>query len=890
MFKPLRRLNYLLRQRHIEAELAAEIETHRSMKEADLRRAGLQSAEARWESRRALGNSALAREDARHVWVPPSLESVWQDASYAVRMIRRSPGFAVSMIVVMALGIGATVGVFSLVDGLVLKPLPVRQPERLVYLSNPSFSYPVFSELSTRATHLFESLVAWNMEREYVEWNTELEPTEVLMASGAFYSTLGVHASVGRVFTEADDVVGGGRDGLVAVISYAAWQQRFNGDASVVGRTVRIRRQPFTIVGVAPQGFFGVAPGLAPELTIPLTVLERERLPSRTSSWLHLLGRLRTGLSVREADAALQTIWRSVLEVTTTPDMPAQRRAMYLSRTTTLESARAGYSRVRNQFEEPLWMLLALVTLLLTVAAASGANLLLARGAARGREFAVRIAIGAGRMRLLRQVITEAFVWTLLGAVAGLLVAAWSSGQLVSMMTTWDEPIVLNVLPDRRIVLTAIALAFLTAVACAILPAFRTTRVAAGSTLKEFGQIRGSLSAGWSGKSLVTLQVGLTVVLLFGAALFGRSLQSILSQDAGLNPAGLFVIGLEAGEAGYEGARFTTFYDSVLERLRNTPGVQSASLSKYPPISNDDGAWTQSIGIDGAPVEMDASRSVHFNAVTPRYFQTVGMHLLQGRDFSEQDGVGAERVVIVSESLARVFFPGQNPLGRRISIGRSESRRDLVIVGVVGNSKYQRLTEPSRSIAFLPSAQVQDLIEGDELFVEVRAASDDGSIAETLRRQIRSLDQRVPLRIETVADRIRVSLVKERVITTIAAFLGFAALILACAGVYGLLAYIVSRQTSEIGLRLALGASRRQMLWMVIRQSLLLGGAGILLGVTASLGLGRFARNLLYQVSETDVLALAVAAVIMFVVAMAAGFFPARRAANVDPLIALRTE
>jgi ABC-type lipoprotein release transport system permease subunit len=237
-----------------------------------------------------------------------------------------------------------------------------------------------------------------------------------------------------------------------------------------------------------------------------------------------------------------------------------------------------------------------------------------------------------------------------------------------------------------------------------------------------------------------------------------------------------------------------------------------------------------------------------------------------------------------------VFVPGQNPLGRRISIGRSESRRDLVIVGVVGNSKYQRLTEPSRSIAFLPSAQVQDLIEGDELFVEVRAASDDGSIAETLRRQIRSLDQRVPLRIETVADRIRVSLVKERVITTIAAFLGFAALILACAGVYGLLAYIVSRQTSEIGLRLALGASRRQMLWMVIRQSLLLGGAGILLGVTASLGLGRFARNLLYQVSETDVLALAVAAVIMFVVAMAAGFFPARRAANVDPLIALRTE
>lgn len=891
MLKLLRRLNYLLRQKHIDAELAAEIEAHRSMKEADLRRAGLQASDARWQSRRALGNAALAREDARHVWLSPSLESVWQDASYALRMIGRSPGFAVAMIVVMALGIGATIGVFSLIDGLVLKPLPVRQPDRLVYLSRPSFSYPVFTELRARGTHLFESLVAWNMEREYVEWNTELEPTEVLMASGAFYSTLGVPASVGRMFTEADDVVDGGRDGLVAIISHSAWQRRFNGEASVIGRTIRIRRQPFTIVGVAPQGFFGVAPGLAPELTIPLTSLERQRLPLRTSSWLHLLGRLRTGLSVREANAGLQTIWRSVLEVTTSPDMPAERRAMYLSRTTTLESARAGYSRVRNQFEEPLWMLLALVALLLIVAAASAANLILARGTARGREFAVRIAIGASRMRLLRQVMTEALVWTLLGAVAGLLVAAWSSGQLVGMMTTWDDPIVLNVLPDWRIVLAAVALGFFTALGCAILPAFRTTRVAAGSTLKEFGPIRGSFSAGWSsGKSLVTIQVGLTVVLLFGAALFARSLQSILSQDTGFNPEGLFVIGLEAGEAGYEGARFTTFYDSVLERLRSTPGVQSASLSKYPPISNDDGAWTQSIGIDGAPVEMDASRSVHFNAVTPGYLQTTGVTLLKGRDFSEQDRVGTERVAIVSESLARVFFPGQNPLGRRISIGRSDARRDLVIVGVVGNSKYQRLTEPSRSIAFLPSAQVQDLIDGDELFVEVRAATDDASIADTLRRQIRSVDQKVPLRIETVADRIRVSLVKERVITTIAMSLGFAALILACAGVYGLLAYIVSRQTSEIGLRLALGAGRRQMVWMVIRQSLVVGAAGVFLGLAASLALAQFARNLLYQVSETDVLALGLAAGIMLVVAMAAGFFPARRAANVDPLIALRTE
>lgn len=867
------------------------MEAHRAMKEADLRRAGVQPAEARWESRRALGNSALACEDARQVWLAPWLESVRQDASYACRMLRRSPTFAASMIIVMALGIGATLGVFSLIDGLVLKPLPVREPDRLVYLSRPSFSYPVFTELSTRGSHIFSSLIAWNIEREYVQWNTELEPTEVLMASGAFYSTLGVRASLGRTFTEADDVIGGASDGLVAVISHSAWQRRFGGDPSVIGRTIRIRRQPFTIVGVAPREFFGVAPGLAPELTIPLTVLERERLASRTSSWLHLLARLDEGLTIPEADAALQTVWRSVLEVTTNPGMPAERRAMYLSRTTSLQSARAGYSRVRNQFEEPLWVLLALVALLLIVATASAANLLLARGAARSREFAVRLAIGAGRRRLLRQVMTEAFVWTLLGALAGLIIATWTSGTLVNMMSTWDNPIVLNVVPDWRLVVSAVGLAMLTAVTCAILPALRTTDVEAGATLKEFGQIRGRLTTGWSSsKSLVTVQVGLTVLLLFGAALFGRSLHTILSQDAGFTPEGLIVVGLEAGEAGYEGARLTSFYETVLERLGSTPGVQSASLSKYPPISDDDGAWTQSIGVDGAAVQMDAARSVHFNAVTPGYFRTTGMRLLQGRDFSTQDRVGAERVVIVSESLARVFFPGENPLGRLISIGRSESRRDLVIVGIVGNSKYQRLTEPPRSIAYLPCAQVQDLIEGDELFVAVRSTSDDTLTADTIRRQIRALDDRVPIRIQTIAERVRASLVKERVITTIAISLGVAALILACAGVYGLLGYIVSRQTGEIGLRLALGADRTQMLWLVMRQSLVLAGAGILIGLAASLALGQFARNLLFQVSGTDVFALGIAAVVMLVVALAAGFFPARRAANVDPLIALRAE
>jgi predicted permease len=892
MLKLFRRGHYLFRRRRIEAELAAELEFHRAERQRQLEHEGLSTAEAVAASRRALGNLALAREDARHVWLAPWMESVWQDARYALRIVGRSPAFAISMIVVMSLGLGATIGVFSLIDALVLNKLPVREPERLVYLSRPSFSYPVLTELQARGTHVFASLIAWNMEREYVQWNSELEPTEVLMASGAFYSTLGIGASIGRTFGPRDDAIGGGPDGMVAVISHAAWRRRFGSDPRVVGRTIRIRREPFTIVGVAPAGFFGVAPGLAPDITIPLTVLQdQDALISRTSAWLHLMGRLHDGLDLRSANAALQNIWPGILEATTNAGMPADRRALYQSRTTSLESARAGFSRVRNRFEEPLWVLLALVGLLLAVATASGSNLLLARAAARGREFAVRLAVGAGRRRLVRQVVTEALVWTLLGAATGLILATWGADLLVVMMSTRENPIVLETGLNWRLAGITIALAFLAAATCAVLPALRATRLDAGATLKEFAQIHGRFARSWSGgKFLVTAQIALTVLLMFGAALFARSLQRIFAEDPGFESGSMLIVTTEASAAGYEGARHTAFYTSLVERLRAIPGVQSASLSKYPPISDDDGAWTQSVAVDGAPLQLDLMRQVHFNAVTPAYFRTTGMRLLQGRDFVDTDRAGSDSVVIVSESLGRQFFPGQNPLGRRIGIGRNESRRDMHIVGVVSDAKYQRLTEPTRSLAYVPRAQVQNVIDGDDLFAQIRFAGGSLTAAGHVRREVRALDAAVPIRLQTVADRIRVSLVQERVIAAIALTLALAALILACAGVYGLLAYNVSRQTNEIGLRLALGAERREMLWMVLRQSLVLGIGGVAVGFGASLALGQFARNLLYNVSETDIVALAAAGSVMLVVALVAGFFPARRAAHVDPIVALRTE
>jgi putative ABC transport system permease protein len=892
MMKLLRRVLYAFSKERQQRALDEELELHRALAEERLRKTGLTPAEAREASRRALGNVALAREDARHVWLAPWIESVWQDAAYAVRIIRRSPGFALSMIVVMALGIGATSTVFSLVDGLILRSLPVRQPDRLVYLNRPSFSYPVLTELRARGSHVLSDVAAWNLEGENVDWTGALEPGEVLMASGNFYSTLGIEAALGRTFTEADDRIGGGPNGLVAVISYASWQRRFNSDPSAIGRTVRIDRRPFTIIGVAPRGFFGVAPGLAPEVTIPLTALvDERRLRSVTSSWLHILGRMRDGVTVESANAALQSLWPDLLATVIPNDLPPDRRAMYMRLRITFEPAHAGYSRVRNQFRDPLWMLLGLVGLLLTVATASAANLLLARSAARRRELAVRLAIGAGRRRVVRQLLTEAAVWTALGATAGLIVAGWAGGALVAMMSTWEERIALDLGPNVRVLAFTVALAFVTAALAAILPALRATRVGAGSALKEFAQLAGQPGRRWSlGKSLVIAQVALTVLLLFGAALFTHSLRRILAQDAGHNRDGILIVSTDAEAAGYSDARHAAFYVDLLERLKAMPGVQSASLSSYPPISDEDGAWSEPVVVDGAAAGTDQAPEVFFNAVTPGYLGTMGIRLIHGRDFTVTDRPGAAPVVIVSSALAERLFPGENAVGRTVAIRRTQSSQPLEIVGVAGAAKYQRLQEPARYMAFLPAAQRTEELEGENLFAEIKTAGPALPLAESVTRTVRALDGSVPLRIQTVEDRIRESLVTERVLMVLATTLGLSAVALACAALYGLLAYTVSRQTNEIGLRLALGAGPGGMLWMVLRQSLVLGALGIAIGVAAALGLAQYARTLLYQIDATDPAALAAAAAIMLAVALVAGLLPARRAARVDPLVALRSE
>jgi predicted permease len=886
MMSLLRRLRYVFRQHRIEAEMAEEIEAHRLMAEDRERRGGAPPRDAAAASHRAMGNVTLAREDARAVWISPWVESAWQDVAYALRMLRRAPAFTATLVLVLGLGIGATTAVFTLVDALILRDLPVRSPDRLVYFARPSFSYPIFNEVRARGTEVLESVAAWSVEDMHVAWGQELEPAEVLTASGGFFATLGVTAAAGRTFSEEDDRIGGGPQGRVAVISDAAWQRRYGGDPGAIGRTVRVGPDTYTIVGITPGGYSGVAPGIAPEITIPLTSNVRPgRLASPTSSWVHLIARLREGVTLRQANSSLARFWPAVLDATTPSSLARDRRAQFLGRQTSLESASAGFSRVRNRFAQPLWLLFALVGVLLIVACASAANLLLARGAGRHREIAVRLAIGAGRRRLVRQMLTESLVWTLLASLAGLVVASWGASSLVALMTTREQKIDLDAGVGLRVMLFALGVAAFTSAICSVLPALGATRVdPAGGLKASRDSCRPSPWRWGSGGWIVAAQVALSVLLLGSAALFGRSLYGVLSQSAGVDRQNVLVLATDVDATGYDEQRAARFYQDLLERVRRVPGVIAASLSMYPPLSGGDGAWTENIGIDGMPPR-HGSTAVYFNTVSPNYFGTTGMTLLRGRDISDSDHETSLPVVVVNETLARQFFADQDPLGREITIGREQSRKDLQIVGLVSDAKYQRLQETPRAVAFLPWRQQR----GDNMFIEMRVAP-RASVADPVRREVRALDAAVPIHMQTVADRIRESIVTERVLASLAGLLAAAAAVLACAGLYGLLAYGVSRRTREIGVRVALGAERRAIVLRVLSESIVLALIGITAGVGATLALGRFARGLLFQVTPADPVSIAAAATLMFIVACVAGLGPAWRASRVDPVGALKAE
>jgi predicted permease len=661
------------------------------------------------------------------------------DLKFALRQLLKHPGFTAVAVLTLALGIGANTAIFTLVDAVLLKLLPVHNPRELVELgqnSGTSFSYPIFEQLRDR-NQSFSGLLTVSKTPLRLTGDVESETVEGQFVSGNYFSLLGVRAWAGRTILPEDDTLSAGGSSAVAVISFGLWQRRFGADASAIGKQIMVEEKPFTIIGVTPPEFFGLQPGNLPAFWIPMAaepaIRPQSWLRRPSFGWLSVVGRLKPGVAIEQARAELEVIFKQI-QSEFSPEIKAENLQKI-----SVESSGKGLSWLRRQFSKPLMVLMAMVGLVLLIACVNIANLLLARAASRRREFAVRLALGASRPRLIRQLLTESLLLSALGGLAGLLFAFWGSSFLLAMMSDGQTPVLLQLRPDAHVLVFATMVSLLTGLLFGLAPAFRTTRVDVSPALKE--NVR-ALSGGQPGapvsKILVVTQVALSLVLVMGAGLFVGSLRNLKSLDAGFSRENVLLAKVNPAKAGYDNARRAEFYKQVLERTKRIPGIRSASFSWFTPIAG--GGVDLSASVEGHTPQPKEDLTVYVNNVTPGYFKTLGTPILLGRDFSEQDTPNTPKVALINEAMAKYFFREANPIGRRVSFGRGEP---MEIVGVVKDAKYMDLRENFQRTVYRHCLQSTD-IDGS-LTLEVLTAGSPLAFAHAVRNEIRALAGDVPV-------------------------------------------------------------------------------------------------------------------------------------------------
>ena len=821
-------------------------------------------------------------------------EDMFQDLRFGVRMLMKSPGFTLVAVLSLALGIGANTTIFSLLDAVLLKPLPVKQPEQLVVVNTqipgrvgPGFSpysYPVFREMRENNT-AFSGMFARSGLQVSLSSGGQTERVQGEEVSGNFFSMLGVNPLLGRLLTEEDDQTPGASP--VAVLSYNFWQRRFGGDPQIVGQTISLNNYPFTIIGVTPQGFHGVEVGSAPEIRIPILMDSQVRpkpgppiFELRGNGWLGVMARLNPGVSIQQAQATTDTIFQIAREPDVrrnTGDTTDDRN--FKSLRIQLDSAKTGASNLTRQFSQPLVVLMCLVGVVLLIACLNVANLLLARATARQKEIAVRLALGAGRFRLVRQLLTEGFLLSALGGVLGLLFARWGTDVLLGFLPQGRAP---EIKTDLRMLGFTLGVTLLSALLFGLAPAWQATRPNLVPALKNETVVVSGRGRRWElGRLLVVLQVALSLVLLVGAGLFARSLRNLKAVDNGYNTDQVVTMALDPAQNGYKIERLRNFYGQLSERLAALPGVKTTTFTRNVPMS---GSYSRfGIEVPGYQARAGEEMAVLFNQIAPQFFATFGAPMLLGREFSAQDTPESPKVAIVNQTLARRFFGAENPLGKRITL---ENYKDLEIVGMVADAKYRNLKEAVPQTAYIPYSQYEQL--GQRILC-VRATGETGALVAAIRREVRSLDPNLPVfNVKTFAEQINDSVSRERLVAMLSSFFGFFALLLASLGLYGVMAYAVTRRTREIGIRMALGAQTTSVQWLVLRETLLLALIGVAIGLPAALAATRLTEGLLFELKPTDPLTIAMATLVMISIATLAGYLPARRAARVDPMVALR--
>jgi predicted permease len=836
--------------------------------------------------------------------------NILHDLRYTLRTLSRSPLFAGVAILSLALGIGANTAIFTLIDQIVLRELPVKDPDSLVMLyqrgahngSNMGarmHSYPIYQDFQQKAKPLAE-VICRRLTDASVSIDNQTERVDAEVVSGNYFTMLGVKPAIGRVFnSQEDDQVYGGHP--VVVLSYTYWTSRFSQDQRVIGKKILVNNYPMTIVGVSAAGFAGLDPAQSPQIRVPIA-MKPVMLPEwtwlhaddRRSRWVQVFARLKPGWTAESSAPALQTLFRQIREYEATLPAAAKwsaySREQFLKGTLHVEKAAAGYSSLRNDFSSALIVLMCMVGLVLLIACANVANLLIARAFARQKEISVRLSLGASRGQLVRQLLVESLVLSFAGGAAGIALAFAMTRALLAMVPSEGNPLLIIPHPDERILLFTLGVTLLTGIVFGLVPALRASRPDPWSTLKDaMGSIAGQGGSLFLRKGLITAQVALSFLLLFGAGLFVRSLQNLKTTDTGFREMhNLVTFQVAPALSGYDTPRAMQFHTQLLDNIRALPGVQAAGLASVPLLHGWE--WDSTMSVEGHRAQDGEDMQAFMNSLSPDYFRSMGVPVLEGRDFRPGDlrdwSQPGPKVAVVNQSFAKHFFKGASAVGRHVGWGGGpDTKLDIEIIGVVEDSLYEGPREGVRRQVFIPHWGKFSVA------FYVRAATGSRQLYGAVRNEVRKLDASMPVyELKTLEAQLDETLLTERLTALLSAGFGFLATLLAAIGLYGVMAFVVARRTKELGVRIALGAQRSSVIWLVMKEVLLLLVIGLAIGVPSAMGLGRFVSTQLYGIQSHDPWLAGTTIIVLALVAAAAGLIPAHRASRIDPILALRFE
>lgn len=895
------RLTRFFRRARWDEQRARELDSYLDEETADNLARGMSFEAARQAAYRKLGNPTLIREDIYTMNSLGIVETLWQDLRYGARLLRRNPTFAVVAILTLALGTGANTAIFQLVDAVRLRTLPVDHPEGLVevrvvkapngrtgmfYGRWPMLSYPLYLKIRDEQ-RVFSGVMAWGSTSFDLAQGGEQRPAEGVWISGNYFNVLGARPAWGRLLAPSDDV----RDCRpVAVLGYAFWQREYGGDPAVVGRRVLLDGHPFDVIGITSKDFYGVDVGHTFDVAVPICAEpivagERTALDKSDTWFLGSIGRLKPGVTSEQASGQLAAISRGILANTVSPRYSAADAKDYLEMVIGVQPAASGISGLRRNYADSLNILLGVTVMVLLIACANLANLMFARATAREREVAVRLAIGASRRRIIRQMLCESWLIAVAGAAAGIIAAQWFSGSLVAFLNSDVNPLFVDLSLDWRVFAFATAVAVTACLVFGLAPALRATGTALGSVMKVGG--RGSTDGRERfgvRRALVVLQVALSLVLVVGALLFARSLRNLQTLDPGFRQDGVLVAELDLRKADAPEAARPSLNGQILEAVRAVPGIRVAAQAFSTPV--DGRFWNNRIAIGGVLQQ----NITNFNAVGPGYFEALGIRLVSGRDFNDHDTVDSVPVAIVSQSFVRAMFGGRTPLGHSFELegepGKPQS--SYQIVGVVADTKYSDLRQAFEPLVYL--AALQDGHPGQSLRIVLRTDADMSATTAAATHAIVAVHPAIAIQYREVRTQVARSLTRERLMATLSGFLGGLAVLIATIGVYGVMSYLVTRRRVEIGVRMALGADRRSVIVMIVREAGVLLVAGLVAGGLLSIYATRAASTFLYGLKPGDPATLALAIVTLASVSLLASWIPATRASRVEPTAALRDD